>query len=175
MLVDPGWDGAGQTASPPVDVIVGGWELRGDGSTGPFRPNPRYRPSASTVPTDPIDAVLRLLAAGQQRGPDLVDAIRDSIVEIGCDEHGRPLLGTAPDNTPCVVVATAELQKARVDVDRWIPVHGSALTDIIPVGADILLNPAGIAPFRLRTDTLRSAATHEHGRDTQRAGDNNHA
>lgn len=63
-----------------------------------------------------------------------------------------------------------QLHKALVDVDRWIPVHGSVLTDIIPVGADILLDPTGAASFRLRTDTLRSAATHEPSRDTQRAG-----
>ncbi|MFI1461938.1 type VII secretion system-associated protein [Nocardia carnea] len=162
VLIDPGWDQAGPGASPPADVIVGGWELHDDGSTGPFRPNPRYRPSAPTVPTDPIDALLRRIAAGGQLGTELVNTIRDSLVEIGCDVHNQPLLGTAPDKTPCVVVATAEPQKAHIDVDRWTPVHGSKLTDIIPPAADVLLNPSGAAPFRLRTDTLRSATTDEH-------------
>ncbi|MEU7769139.1 type VII secretion system-associated protein [Nocardia sp. NPDC049190] len=162
VLVDPGWDQAGPTASPPADVIVGGWELRDDGSVGPFRPNPGYSPSAPTVPTDPIDAVLRLIAAGQNLGTELVEAICDSIVEIGCDKHNQPLLGTAPDRTPCVVVASAELQKAHVDVDRWIPVLGGKLPDIIPPDADIFLNPAGGAAFRLRTETLRSATTRDH-------------
>ncbi|WP_328406937.1 type VII secretion system-associated protein [Nocardia sp. NBC_00403] len=162
VLVDPGWNQGDPTASPPVEVIVGGWELHDNGGTGPFRPNPRYRPSAPTVPTDPIDAVLRLIAEGQQPRTELVAAVRDAIVEIGCDVHGQPLLGTAPDSTPCVVVATAELQKAHLDVDQWIPVHGSALPDIIPSGADVLLNPAGAAPFRLRTEALRSATTRDH-------------
>ncbi|MCX4091752.1 type VII secretion system-associated protein [Nocardia sp. alder85J] len=162
MLVDPVWNRTDPAAAPSVDVIVGGWELHIDGTTGPFRPNPRYRPSAASVPTDPIDAVLRLIADGQRLGTELVDAIRDSIVEIGCDAHNQPLLGTAPDQTPCVVVATAELQKTHIDVERWIPVHGSTLIDIIPTSADVLLNPTGVAPFRLRTDTLRVAPA-DHG------------
>lgn len=165
VLADPGWEQAGSAASPPPHAIVGGWELREDGSTGPFRPNPRYRPGDPTVPTDPIDALLRLIAAGEQLGTELVNTIRDSIVEIGCDERNRPLLGTAPDNTPCVVIVTAELQKNHVDVDRWLPVDGGKLADIIPPGADLLLNPTGGAPFRLRADVLRSAGTDDPNRD----------
>jgi hypothetical protein len=152
VLVDPGWDG--KSTSPPADAVIGGWELQPDGSTGPFRPNPRFRPSDPTMPTDPIDALLRRIAAGESLGTELVSTVRDSIVEIGCDEHNEPLLGTAPDNTPCVVVATAEAQKAHVDVDRWLPIHGNKLSHIIPSGTDVLLNPAGSAPFRLIADTL---------------------
>ncbi|WP_051163363.1 type VII secretion system-associated protein [Nocardia brevicatena] len=162
MLVDPAWNRTDPAESPPVDVIVGGWELRADATTGPFRPNPRYRPSTPSVPTDPIEAVLRLIAEGQQLGTELVNAVRDSIVEIGCDVHNRPLPDTASGEVPCVIVATAELQKAHIDIDRWIPVHGNTLIDIIPTSADVLLNPAGVAPFRLRTATLRSATTDDH-------------
>ncbi|MGW1737681.1 type VII secretion system-associated protein [Nocardia sp. NPDC001965] len=164
VLVDPGWDRTSSVASPPADAIVGGWELHADGTTGPFRPNPRYRPSALNVPTDPIDAVLRLIVTGQSLGAELVATLRDSIVEIGCDTRNRPLLGVAPDNTPCAVVTTAESQKAHVDVDRWIPVHGSKLIDVIPDGADILINPTSATPFRLRSDRLRSAETHDRER-----------
>ncbi|WP_062999930.1 hypothetical protein [Nocardia jinanensis] len=69
-------------------------------------------------------SVLRRVAAGDQLlGDELVSRIRDSVVEIGCDDHNRPLIGTAPDGVRCVVVATAELQKADVDVPRYPQIH----------------------------------------------------
>lgn len=110
------------------------------------------------MPSDPIDAVLRLAAVGARLGDELVRTIRDSIVEIGCDENDRPLLGAAPDGTPCVVVVTAELQKAHIDVDRWWPVHGGELAGLLPPGADVLLNPSGSAPLRLGANALRGGA-----------------
>ncbi|MCX4095531.1 type VII secretion system-associated protein [Nocardia sp. alder85J] len=155
VLVDPAWNTTA-VGSPPVEMIVGGWMLDEDGTTRPFQPNPGYRPSTETAPSDPVDAVLRRISAGENRlGEELLTTLRDTVVEIGCDEHKRPLIGSAPDGVDCVVVATAELQKAGIDADRWVPVHGRLLPDIIPPGADILINPNGRAPFRLATDTLK--------------------
>ncbi|MET8800069.1 type VII secretion system-associated protein [Nocardia sp. NPDC004568] len=132
--------------------------MAGPPAGGPFRPNPRYRPSGPEVPTDPLDAVLRRVAAGEPLGADLIRMLRDSVVEIGCDGSGRPMLGAAPDGTPCVVVVTAELQKTDVEVDLWSPVHGQALADAVPSGAEVLLNPTGSAPVRLPVESLWTAS-----------------
>ncbi|WP_169811218.1 type VII secretion system-associated protein [Nocardia amamiensis] len=155
VLVDPAWN-VTAAITPPTELIVGGWMLNDDGTTQPFRPNPRYRPSAETVPSDPIDAILRRIAAGERDlGEQLVARIHDAVVEIGCDGQRNPLVGTAPDGVDCIVVATAEIQKTGVDADRWVPVHGAELTDIIPTGTDIFLNPSGSAPFRLLSEARK--------------------
>ncbi|MGW5382739.1 type VII secretion system-associated protein [Nocardia sp. NPDC003963] len=164
VLIDPGWDGTVLSGPPPVGAVVGGWELRADGRPGPFRPNPHYRPSGPDVPTDPLDAVLRRIAAGEPLGTDLLRMLRESVVEIGCDESGHPLPGRAPDKTACVVVATAELQKDRIDVDRWLPIQGRDLPAAIPPGMDVLFNPAGAAPLRLHAAALSSAPVDEENR-----------
>ncbi|MEV0365465.1 type VII secretion system-associated protein [Nocardia fusca] len=165
VLIDPGWDGPDAAGSPPVEAVVGGWELRADGTAGPFRPNPRYCPSGPEVPTDPIDAVLRRIALGERLGAELVRMLRDSVVELGCDESGRPLLGAAPDGTSCVVVVTAELQKEDVEVDRWLPVHGQVLADAVPSGAEILINPAGCAAMRISVESLCAVPEEVSGND----------
>ncbi|WP_063038906.1 type VII secretion system-associated protein [Nocardia grenadensis] len=165
VLIDPGWGGQDSAGAPPVEAVVGGWELRADGSAGPFRPNPRYCPSGPEVPTDPLDAVLRRVAVGGRLGADLIRMLRDSVVEIGCDRSGRPLLGAAPDGIPCVVVVTAELQKNDVDVDLWFPVHGQALADVVPSGAEVLMNPTGAAPIRLSVENLGIAPEEAGGDD----------
>ncbi|WP_328387378.1 hypothetical protein [Nocardia sp. NBC_00416] len=61
----------------------------------------------------------------------------------------RRRFGSSPDGIGCVVVATAELQKTGIDVDRWRSVHGAELTEVVPTGVEIFLNPVGAAPFRL--------------------------
>ena len=155
VLLDP----ARKTGSSdlPPEAIVGGWMVEDDGTVGPFQPNPRYVPGDTSTPTDPIDAILRRIAGGEQLADDLVESIRNAVVEIGCDEQDRPLVGTGPDGTVCAVIATAATQKLDVDVDRWWPVVGSELPNILPPETDILLNPHGMAPFRLATDALRDA------------------
>ncbi|MGW0182488.1 type VII secretion system-associated protein [Nocardia sp. NPDC003345] len=154
VLVDPGWEPGSRSTPPPPEVIVGGWELGPDGTAGPFRPNPRYRPGDPAAPTDPLDALLRLVVTAGRIGGEVLDTMADTVVEIGCDSEDRPLLGRAPDGTPCVVVVTAESQKTHLDVDRWWPVHGRDLAGLVPPGADVLVNPAGAAPVRLRTEAL---------------------
>lgn len=161
VMVDPTWE-TGENESLPVEMMVGGWMLNEDGSAGPFQPNPHYKPSSEDVPSDPIDAILRRIAGGDRElGDDLVSTVRNSVVEVGCNDEDQLLIGTSPDGADCVVIATAELQKANIDVERWIPVHGGSLTQIVPEGTDILLNPSGFAPFRLVTAALQRAEDSE--------------
>ena len=158
VLLDPAWSGIPETAgTPPPEAVVGGWEVGANGTVGPFRPNPRYCPSGPDVPTDPVDAVLRRAAVGERLGTEFLRLLRDSVVEIGCDEPGRPLVGAAPDGSRCVVVATAERQKDDVDVEQWLPVPGHLLAQAVPSGVDVLINPAGCAPLRVPVENLVTA------------------
>ncbi|WP_280443394.1 type VII secretion system-associated protein [Nocardia brasiliensis] len=148
-LMDPAWNPDEQPV-PPTELMVGGWPLNRNGQVGPFRPNPGYRPSAATVPTDPIDAVLHRIAAGADHlGDELTATIGDCVVSVACDEQGRPVIGTSPDGIACIIVATAELQKTGTGLPRWRSIHGANLTQVAPPQVDIFLNPAGVVPFRL--------------------------
>ncbi|MEV6323871.1 type VII secretion system-associated protein [Nocardia sp. NPDC051787] len=156
VILDPSWTSVTPWSEPPAEVIVGGWMVDEDGGVGPFQPNPYYIPKDPDAPTDPTDAVLHLIAEGQQLADDLIGRIRDSMLHIACDDKDRPVLSRAPDGAPCVLVVTAERHKQGALVPRWRSVAGAKLPEIIPDGVDILLNPAGPAPFRLVTATLRA-------------------
>jgi hypothetical protein len=141
--------------------MVGGWVIAEDGKVGPFRPNPYYLPSAPDRPSDPIDALLRLTATGQQRTEELIAAVRDAVVEIGLDEQHRPLVGRAPDGAKCIVVVTAEVQKRGTDIENWYAIPGSDLGGLLPEGIDVMINPAGKVPFRLFRAGLAEADDHQ--------------
>lgn len=153
ILPAPSWEPDGPAAMPPPEGIVGGWLVE-NGTIGPFEPNPGYLPEEGT-PSDPIDALLRLISTGEELGDELVATICRSIVEIGCGTDALPLIGTAPDGAHCVVVATAAVQKETTDVDTWMRVLGSDLPKIVPPGVSIMLNPSGAAPFRLFLNAMR--------------------
>lgn len=155
LVVPSRQESAPEVMSPP-EVILGGWMLDEDGNPGPFEPNPNYIPVDDSLPTDPVDAVLRRIVAGDAvAGDDIIAALRDAVVEIGCDEQDEPLVGPAPDGVPCVAVATAAIHKHRVEADRWWPVLGATLPEIVPPDVDIWLNPGDPAQFRLLTQSLR--------------------
>ncbi|MFE7802093.1 type VII secretion system-associated protein [Nocardia sp. NPDC057440] len=153
VLPAPSWDPDGPSAAPPPEAIVGGWMVEDD-TIGPFEPNPGYRPADDT-PSDPIDAVLRLIAIGEELGDELIATICHSVVEIGCGTDDLPIIGAAPDGAPCIVVATAAVQKQALDVDSWMRTLGSNLPEIVPQDVDIMLNPSGAAPFRLIMNAMR--------------------
>lgn len=157
VLLDPKWQPGGPDAQPPPEAIVGGWMLDADQKAGPFQPNPNYVPGDEQTPTDPTDALLRLIMRGENVGDKLIPTVRDSVVEIAVDEDDQPLLSPAPDGVLSVLVATAPIQRTGSSMDRWWPVVGGRLPEVVPDGVDILLNPDGPAPFRLSTDALRDA------------------
>jgi hypothetical protein len=155
LLVDPAWVRQGDER-PPRGTIMGGWLLDHHGRPGLFRPNPEFRPTGPNAPTDPVDALLRLLGRGEQVADQLVPTLLDAIVELAVDQVDRPLVGPAPDGVPCVGVATAPLHRVRATGARWREVAGRHLVGTVPRDIDILLNPESPASFRLRTDVLTS-------------------
>ncbi|MBR7836799.1 sel1 repeat family protein [Actinospica durhamensis] len=163
VLPSPGWSAAATAAARvPLHAMVGGWRLSDDGSLGPFEPNPGYVPADEHTPSDPIDALLRRVAAGSVT-PDLADrllrTIRDSVLDIGCDGEGWPLVGPAPDGVPCLAVVTAAVHRQRLPfVVGWERILGGDLPRAAPDGVDVLFNPFGPAQFRLRTAVLLPSA-----------------
>ncbi|HEY4022036.1 MAG TPA: type VII secretion system-associated protein [Pseudonocardiaceae bacterium] len=157
VLLDPAWQSDDPDAKPPPRAIAGGWPLGEEGKAGPFQPNPDFAPVDGTIPTDPTDAVLRLVSKGEVSAEHLVSQIRDAVLEIAVDEDDHLLVGPAPDGVPCVAVTTAPAHKARVTAPRWRPVTGDRLPEVVPDDVDVLLNPDGPAAFRLRTDALRGS------------------
>lgn len=156
VLLDPDWRPSTPEDQPLAEVIVGGWQLDEDGRLGPFEPNPVYMPLSESTPTDPVDALLRLIARGQRDIMEqLLSRLRDTVVEIGCGADDEMLIGSAPDGVMCVPVVTASVHKDMVEADQWIPVLGSTLPEIIPPGIDVLINPGSSTQFRLITTALK--------------------
>ena len=158
VLLDPAWQPRSDGEQPPPHAIAGGWPLAPDGSRGRFEPNPDFVPAARTTPTDPVDAVLRLIAEGRTQVDELIPTVRDAVLEIALSEDGFPLVGPAPDDAPCVAVVTAPShRKDMAAVERWGSVTAEDLLDLLPPRTDILLNPDGPAPMRLLASALRDS------------------
>jgi hypothetical protein len=155
VLLDPSWRPGSQGEQPPSEVVAGRWPLDAAGKPGPFQPNPDYLPGDEATPTDPADALLRLIMRGENVGEQLVPTVRDAVVEIAVDEHDQPLVTPASDGMLCVLVATAPAHRTGLPPDRWWKVAGTRLPEVVPEDVDILLNPDGPAPFRLSADALR--------------------
>lgn len=153
VQVDPRWQPSDPMETPPTEMILGGWMLNGD-IAGLFEPNPGYLPPDDSSPCDPVDAALRRAVGKEGAGADIVSALRHSIVDVGCDQDDHPLIGLSPDGVPCIVVATAEVYKRGVEVDRWYSVPGRVLPQLLPDDVDIMLNPEGPAPLRLCANAL---------------------
>lgn len=155
VLLDPSWRPSRSDEQPPPEAVAGRWMLDADGKPGPFQPNPDYLPGDQDTPTDPTDALLRLIMRGENVGEQLIPTVRDSVVEVAVDERDQPLVTPAPDGMLCVLVATSPAHRTGLPPDRWWPVVGSRLPEVVPEDVDILLNADGPAPFRLGTDALR--------------------
>ncbi|MFC9434751.1 type VII secretion system-associated protein [Nocardia sp. NPDC057030] len=155
VLVDPNWHADTAGDSPPPEVMVGGWMLDTDDALGPFHPNPQYMPLTDSTPSDPVDAILQLIARGEDRAGEIIPALQNQVVQIACDDSDQPVIGSAPDGVSCALVITAEIHKRRLSVPRWWPVVGKMLPEIVPLEADILVNPDGDRQFRLANSALR--------------------
>lgn len=154
VLIDPGWRGDTPQSTPPAEVMVGGWTVNPDRKLGLFEPNPRYRPLHSSTPTDPIDALARLTAAGEDHRADIIRVLRDTVVQIGCDQDNEPVVVSPDTGVPCVLVVTAEIHKQQATIPRWWPIVGNTLADIIPDGVDVLFNAGSANQLRFTKNTL---------------------
>ncbi|WP_110495026.1 type VII secretion system-associated protein [Amycolatopsis antarctica] len=162
LFVDPAAAPPAKGEQPPTESIVGEWPVE-DGKAGRFRANPGYVPAGADSPSDPIDAILRLLAR-EEAEPDQVRLlIRDCTFQIAMNGDGRPLIVRSQDGILCAVVATAETQRRRIASPEWIHGDVEELVDLLSDDVDVLFNPGGPAAARLAGSFVRSARTLEDG------------
>jgi hypothetical protein len=158
VLIDPEWRPRFPDEQPPTEAMVGGWLLDEQGNPGRFQPNPNFVPATDASPTDPIDAVIRLVNRGEVGVDALVPTVRDAMLEVAVSPEGHLLIGPAPDGAPCVGVATAAVHRERAGGEHWAQVTADQLLEVLPADTDILLNPGGPAAMRLFASALRDAA-----------------
>ncbi|UOZ06973.1 type VII secretion system-associated protein [Amycolatopsis sp. WQ 127309] len=160
LLLDPSWTESEEAPNPPVEAIVGGWAITGEGLRSRFCSNPGYRPSSPYAALDPVDGVLRVLVRGGDDAetitPHLPPALFDTVLAIAVDEQGVALVRSAPDGAPSVLVATAYGHRALLDVPGWLDVTLHDLAAALPEkGVDVLLNPGAPASMRVPADVVR--------------------
>ncbi|MDW3848731.1 type VII secretion system-associated protein [Micromonospora sp. BRA006-A] len=155
FLLDPEWP-AGDDA-PPFEAVLGVWQVGDDGEVGEFRRNPDYRRHFPDSPGDPLDALLRLVAAGTAQPAHLRAVLHASTLHLAVNGDGRPLVVHAPDDERCVVVATGEPHREPVPAPGWRLLD---LADLAALAGDrvVLVNPGGPAPARLAAAFLRETA-----------------
>lgn len=155
LLMDPSWSPSAEDETPPIEAVVGLWPVEDGGRLGKFRANPEYVPSDEDSPSDPLDAVLRLMLQGRAEVEHIQLMLRDSLFDIAMNGDGRPLVTKSPDDIPCVVVATGEAHRRRVGSPEWRRIGLDELVVLLADGVDVLFNPAGQASVRLTGDFIR--------------------
>lgn len=157
LLMDPGWRPASENEPPPLGAIVGLWPVDGGGKVGKFRANPEYAPADDNSPSDPLDAVLRLVLQGRATPEHIQLLLRDSLFDIAMNGDGRPLVMKSPDDIRCVVVATGEPHRRRIASPDWRRIDLAELAELLAEDTDVLFNPAGPAAVRLTGEFMRAS------------------
>jgi hypothetical protein len=158
LLMDPAWQPQEENEEPPISAIVGLWPLDKAGKVGKFRPNPDYVPSDEDSPADPLDAVLHLAMQGDAEAELIQLMARESVFDVALNADGSPLVAPSPDDIPCVLVATAEPHRRRVNSPHWRRLDLDELVELLDDDIDVLFNPGGPASVRLTGDFLRETA-----------------
>ncbi|TDV38613.1 hypothetical protein CLV71_12756 [Actinophytocola oryzae] len=148
VLIDPEWSPAREGDAPPPEAVLGGWRASADGDR--FEPSPRYRPTRPDSPTDPADAVLRLVVRGDADGDRLLAVLDDVYLGVAVDEAGAAVIAPSPDEVPSMLVVTAPAHRVRVAAPSWLEmVTLRDLAGVLPDdGVDVLVNPG--APYSMR-------------------------
>ncbi|UOZ06913.1 type VII secretion system-associated protein [Amycolatopsis sp. WQ 127309] len=158
LLLDPSWEPSAEDEEPPLEAVVGLWPVEDDGQVGKFRGNPDYVPSDENSPSDPLDAVLRLMVRGEAGTEQLQAMLSGTLLDVAMNGDGRPLVTKSPDNLLCAVVTTGEPHRARLMSPEWHRTDLAGLVELIGTDLDVLFNPGGPASVRLTGDFLRLTA-----------------
>lgn len=158
LLMDPHWTPEEADEAPPIEAVAGAWPVEEDDEVGLFQPNPDYQPVDETLPTDPVDALLRELAEGSGEPEHVRALLRQSLVFQAMNGDGRPLVMSAPDDAPCVVLATSAPHAERVPAPAWRRVDYAGFVEELEDGIDVLVNPDGPAAVRLTGTFIREGA-----------------
>lgn len=158
LLMDPDWESDSEEQLPPLEAIVGLWPLDDDGRVGRFLGNPDHRPRDENSASDPIDALLRLVARGDAAMEQLQLLFRECRFGIAMDEDAKPMMTMSADGKPCVVMATGAPHQQRVTAAHWQDMDLEELDSILLDGVDVLVNPDGPASTRLACGFIRGTA-----------------
>lgn len=157
LLMDPAWSPASENEPPPIEAVVGLWPVEDEGKIGKFRANPEYTPTDENSPSDPLDAVLRLVLQGRAEAAHIQLMLRDTLFDIAMNGDGNPLITKSPDDIPCVVVATGEPHRRRIASPDWQRIDLGELTELLADEVDVLFNPGGPAAVRLTGGFMRES------------------
>ena len=155
LLMDPAWQPVKENDAPPLEAVVGLWPVEEEGHIGKFRANPDYRPSDERSPSDPLDAVLRLVLRGKGKVEQIQVMLRDTLLDVAMNGDGRPLMMKSPDDISCVIVASGEPHRVRVPAPDWRRTDLEGVVELLADGVDVLFNPGGPASVRLTGDFIR--------------------
>jgi hypothetical protein len=155
LLMDPAWKPTADADVPPMSAVMGLWPVEDDGKIGRFRTNSEYQPENENSPSDPIDAVLRLVVSGAAQMEQLQLLLRDSLFDLAMNGDGRPLIVTSPDDVSCVVLATGMPHRQRVSTPDWRRVDLEELVSSLADRIDVFVNPGGPAAVRLTGRFIR--------------------
>ncbi|OLR92187.1 type VII secretion system-associated protein [Actinokineospora bangkokensis] len=171
LMMGPAWRGAPGDGPPPTECVVGGWPLTDSGEPGLFHANPGYVPPDPDSPTDPVDAVLRLMVAGQAEPDRLYWALRGAVFHLAVDDAGEAIVMRVPGAGEFVMIATAAVHRGRVLAQGWRDVDLGTLVAVVGEGTDVLINPGGCAAARVVNAFVRAAAVGEDDDFLDRDGD----
>lgn len=158
-LVDPDWRPGADGEQPPVTAVVGGWLATVDGALGEFHPNPEYVPSGPDSPTDPVDAALRRVDEGLLDAEALFSVLRTAVLGLAVDGQEEPVIAAAPDDVPCLLIATAPAHQPRVGAEGWRAVSLAELALLLAeFEVDVLINPGAPTSMRLHGSAVLRAA-----------------
>ncbi|EME51780.1 hypothetical protein H074_36394 [Amycolatopsis decaplanina DSM 44594] len=155
LLMDPAWRPASENDPPPIEAVVGLWPVEEEGKLGKFRANPDYTPTDENSPSDPLDAVLRLVLQGRAESEHIQLMLRDTLFDIAMNGDGNPLITKSPDDLLCVIVATGEPHRQRLASPDWRRIDLGELVELLADEIDVLFNPAGPAAVRLSGEFIR--------------------
>ena len=105
----------------------------------------------------PLDLAAAGVAGGTTSPAELLASLLSATVFCEAPDHPGVLTAASPQG-PVVPVFTslAALAAARGGV-AWFSTSGQDLLDLVPAGHDLVLDPGGDAPLRLRPSALRPA------------------
>ncbi|GAA1027212.1 MULTISPECIES: type VII secretion system-associated protein [Amycolatopsis] len=155
LLMDPAWRPQSENEPPPIEAVVGLWPVEEGGKLGKFRANPQYEPSDENSPSDPLDAVLRLVMKGDATAEHIQLILRETLFDIAMNGDGRPLITQSPDDKLCTVIVTSEVHRLRINAPDWARVDLDELVELLEDEIDVFINPGGPSAVRLDGDFIR--------------------
>lgn len=154
-LIDPTWADEGP---PPEWAVVGQWRSDAEGEIVEWQDNEDYRPSPSAMdwpePADEVDAAIQLATTGYGPADDVTKALAKAEVAVLVTADGTPVLASAPDSTPVVLVYSSPKYLHLAGRLAFETTRVPDFLDRIPEGHSMCINSSGPVSMVMTTDGL---------------------